>query len=45
MVTEMKEGRDGGETTEPGRAGEIVRVPACHMVSRQAVEQDRRMKK
>lgn len=28
----------------PERAGEIVHVPACHMVSRQAAEQDRWMK-
>lgn len=28
---------------DPERAGETVRVPACHMVSRQAAEQDRRM--
>lgn len=30
---------------QPERAGEIARVPACHMVSRQAAEQDRWMKK
>lgn len=41
-----KQSREGTEErqqslAQPERAGEIVRVPACHMVSRQAAEQDR----